>query len=126
LDIKRVSAIYCLVVGISMIGMWTFFIVSGSVPELEDRPAEITLHLVAEFSTALCLLMAGSGLLRRKDWGTPVYLLASGLLTYTLIVSPGYYITHEEPALVVMFAVFLALDLIILAMFLRDMLHISD
>ncbi|MCG7844336.1 MAG: hypothetical protein MIO90_02765 [Methanomassiliicoccales archaeon] len=52
--------------------------------------------------------------------GSQAYLFATGLLTYTLIVSPGYYVTREETAFVGMFSVFLVLDLIILIDMLRD------
>jgi hypothetical protein len=119
LELRKIAAIYCLLVGISMFGMWSVFIASGSVPEFDERPAEIGLHLIAEFATALSLIIAGYGLLSKKSWGLNSYIFASGLLTYTLIVSPGYYVTRDEIALVVMFAIFLVIDIALLACMLR-------
>ncbi len=96
-----------------MVGMWTMFVLTDSIPEIEERPAEIALHLVAEFSTAFALMLAGYGMLKGREWATSAFLFASGLLTYTLIVSPGYYVTHDDPILVIMFSVFLLVDLLL-------------
>ena len=119
MELRRIAAFYCLFIGISMIGMWSVFIITDAVPEIETKPAEIGLHVIAEILTATALLIGGLGLLFRKRWGFNMYLVASGLLTYTLIVSPGYYITKEEPVFVAMFGLFLALDIILLVMMLK-------
>jgi peptidoglycan/LPS O-acetylase OafA/YrhL len=119
MDIKKVAAIYCVIIGVSMIGMWSAFLVADSVPEIDTKPAEIGLHILAEFLTAASLIIAGFGLLSRRNWGSSAYLVASGLLTYTLIVSPGYYVTRGEAVFVAMFALFLVIDLVLLVIMLR-------
>ncbi len=119
MDLRRVAAVYCFFIGVSMIGMWSVFLSTGSVPEIDVKPAEIGLHLIAEFSTAIFLIIAALGLLTKKDWGFNAYLIASGLLTYTLIVSPGYYVTRDEIIFVAMFALFLIIDLVLLAFMLK-------
>lgn len=119
MELRKVAAFFCFFIGISMIGMWSVFLATGTVPEIETKPAEIGLHVVAEMLTAIMLIVGGFGLLYRKSWSINAYLFASGLLTYTLIVSPGYYVTRGEAAFVVMFAIFLVLDLLILALMLR-------
>jgi hypothetical protein len=120
MEIKRAAAGFCIVIGALMFGMWSFFLAAGTVPELETRPAEIVLHLAAEFLTAVMLIIGGFGLLRGSRWGFNAYLVASGLLTYTLIMSPGYYLARGEYVFVAMFGAFLLLDLAFLALMLRD------
>jgi hypothetical protein len=95
-----------------MILMWVFFIVSGQVPELQTRPAEILLHIIDELSTALLLVVSGALVLNRVKWGNLTLLVAFGMLFYTMIVSPGYYIRSGEPSFVAMFAVLLAVGIV--------------
>ncbi len=108
----KAAAIFSIVVGTSMILMWMMFYFTGSIPELESEPVRIAMHLLAEFATAITLIIAGWGLLQAKAWAVNVYLLATGALLYTLIQSPGYFVQTGEPVFVLMFAV-----LIILASF---------
>ncbi len=108
----KAAAVFSMVVGISMILMWMMFYFTGSIPELESEPARIAMHLLAEFATALALIIAGWGLLKAKTWGVNIYLLATGALLYTMIQSPGYFVQSGEAGFVVMFVV-----LIILALF---------
>ena len=108
---SKFASIYVVVVGVLMIVMWSFFIISGQVPELQTKPAEILLHIVAELLTALLLAVSGVLVLRRVQWANLTLLIAFGMLFYTMIVSPGYYIQKGAAAFVVMFALLLALGL---------------
>ena len=95
-----------------MFGQWGFFLAVGAVPELATEPVRIAFHLAAEFVTAACLVVSGIALLRRKPFAKDLGLFAAGLLAYTAIVSPGYFAQQGQWALVIMFAVILALDLV--------------
>lgn len=108
----KAAAVFSIIVGISMILMWLMFYFTGSIPELESKPASIAMHLLAEFATAIALVIAGWGLLKAKTWSVNIYFLATGALLYTMIQSPGYFIQSGEAGFVIMFAV-----LIILALF---------
>ena len=110
----NIAGWFSLCIGLLMLGQWTFFLLSGQVPELKTKPAEIVLHITAEFVTAIALLVAGVGLLLATSWGIFLYLVATGMLLYTLIVSPGYYVQRRTWPLVTMFAVILVLTLILL------------
>ncbi len=46
--VSSYAAAYAILVGISMLGMWSMFYIAGSIPELETRPMEIALHLLGE------------------------------------------------------------------------------
>jgi hypothetical protein len=96
---------YGISVGFLMVGMWIFFFAVLGVPELETEPWRIGFHLVAEVITAIALLIGGMALLAHKSWGVSLYLVAVGMLIYTMINSPGYFAQQGEWAFVVMFAV---------------------
>jgi len=106
------ASVFALVVGAGMIGQWLFFLVTGQVPELKTEPLRIRFHLVAEFATAIALLVGGIALLTNQTWGRWFYLLAMGMLLYTVIVSPGYFAEKGQWAFVGMFAAILLLALV--------------
>lgn len=110
------AAIYAIVVGAGMIGQWLVFLATGQVPELKTEPLRIRFHLAAEFATALALVVGGLALLTGQSWGRWFYLLAMGMLLYTVSVSPGYFAQKGQWAFVGMFAVVLLLALVSIAL----------
>ena len=90
-----------------MILMWVFFLVTGSVPEFETEPIRITMHILAEVLTAILLIISGIGIIKQKSWAKMLTLLSLGMLIYTLIQSPGYFMETGEYIIVVMFAIML-------------------
>ena len=109
---KKAVAIYAVIIGAGMLCMWLFFIATGSVGEFETKPAEIALHLAAEFGTAALLLASGILSLKNRPLGRPLLLAALGMLLYTVIVSPGYYVQRGEVPFAVMFFVLIILTAI--------------
>jgi len=101
-----------IIVGFLMIGMWSFFLVTGKVPEIQTEPFRIAFHLAAEFATAIFLIIGGVGLLRNLPRATSIYFVAAGMLLYSLIVSPGYYAQQGEWPFVAMFAILLIVALV--------------
>lgn len=113
-------SIYAIVVGVMMLAMWLFFLIAGMVPEFETKTAEILLHLTAEFLTAISLITAGFVVLKGiKGWKW-MYPFSMGMLMYTLIVSPGYYLQSGEYAFVAMFAVLVVMTALFLGMYLKQ------
>ena len=112
--IRRVAAIYSIVVGASMLGMWGLFYSVGTIPELATQPVRIMFHIVAECFTAAALIVAGVGLVRGRSWGGRLYLLATGALLYTVIQSPGYFWQQGDYGFIVMFAVLLLVGIVLL------------
>ena len=113
------AAWYAILVGLLMAGQWIFFLASGQVPELQSEPWRIAFHLLAEGATALGLILGGTALLRRATWARPVYLVTTGMLLYSLIVSPGYFAQLGQWPLVGMFAALLFLTLVSLMKVMR-------
>jgi hypothetical protein len=96
-------ALFCIAVGTLMIvdGPLTYMPASFA---REDRTAnEIRLHPAAKMIIAGLLVAAGVVL---PGHGTAaVALVALGMLLYTLIQSPGYFLARHQPARAAMFAV---------------------
>lgn len=106
MKIKKYAIGYSLFMGVSMIGMWIVFYISGSIPELTTKPIELGMHVLAEITTAIFLIIGGLGLLKRRKWSSKIYFLSMGMLIYTLIMSPGYFLQKGELPFVLMFLVF--------------------
>jgi hypothetical protein len=98
-------AVYAVVVGLFMIAWWGLDLRRGAWHRGDRSHAELGLHLVAEAGTAALLVGSGIALLlggaRAERWA----LLALGMLLYTVVVSPGYFLARRELPPVWMFAV---------------------
>jgi hypothetical protein len=108
------ASLYAIAVGIGMIGQWSVSLATGRVPELRSEPFRIGFHLAGEFLTAIALIAGGLGLWAGNTWGQPTYLVAVGMLLYTVVVSPGYFAQRREWSMVGVFAALLVLALIAL------------
>jgi hypothetical protein len=111
---------YGIVVGVLMLGMWGFFLATGQVPELQSEPFRIAFHLAGEFATAIALIVGGIGLLQKFLRAATIYLVAAGMVLYSLIVSPGYYAQLGQWAFVVMFALLIVLTLVSILLLVRS------
>jgi hypothetical protein len=116
MKLKKITAIYSIIIGIAMIGMWLSFIATNQVPEIKTEPIRITYHLIGEFLTAILLLIGGFGLFTKRGWGFHVFLISMGMLLYTVIVSAGYYAENGDMAMLGMFTVFQVLTVIFIGL----------
>ncbi len=103
---------YGIVVGLCMFGQWGLFLATGQVPELQTEPIRLAFHLAAEFATAAMLIIGGVALLGHKSWGVSLYLVAVGMMVYSVIVSPGYFAQQGQWVFVGMFAILLLLAVV--------------
>lgn len=117
------SAVVAICIGALMALMWSFFIVTGKVPEFQSRPVEIVLHLVAEYATAILLVVSGALSIRGVRWAHLTMPIAFGMLSYTLVVSPGYYLQQGSYAVGLMFAALLATAIVALILQLRTLMR---
>ncbi|MBU1159289.1 MAG: hypothetical protein KKE24_08115 [Candidatus Thermoplasmatota archaeon] len=111
MNIRSAVAAYSIIIGIMMAAMWSVFALTDQIPELESSPLEISFHLAAELTTAFALLLGGVAITMRRHWGYQANMVALGMLSYTVIVSPGYYAESGELAFVAMFGVLMILTL---------------
>ena len=101
-------AIVPILIGLSMLGFWAVAVATRRVPEIDSGGIEIWFHIAAEAVTGVVLIFGGIAVL--VDGESPLTVVLSslglGMLVYTLIVSPGYYVERRDAPLVWMFAGF--------------------
>lgn len=107
----KFAAIYSIFVGVGMIAQWLISYFSHQIPELTTEPYRIAFHLAGEFITAVLIIVAGIRLFQTRKKAKRLYYVATGMLLYTSIVSPGYFAQLGVWAWVSMFAVILILAL---------------
>jgi hypothetical protein len=101
---KTIVSVYSIVMGTLMLAVWLGLWAFGAIPELIAKPWETAMHLTAEFTTAGLLIASGIGLLVDAPWATRLNVFASGMLVYSLIQSPGYYLQKNAMMFVALFA----------------------
>lgn len=108
----NLGATFAIAVGLGMIGQWIYFLVKGEVAETRTSPVELGFHLLAEFVTAIALIIGGIILFMGMRWGLAVYLLAAGALLYSATNSAGYFAQRRNWSFVLVFGVILLLTLL--------------
>ena len=88
---KNAASIFSLFCGIAMLIVWAILLGTGNVTELQTSPFQVTLLLVAEFLTAVSLILGRFGLLMGKRWGLRTDLAALGMLLYCTVFSIGVF-----------------------------------
>ena len=73
---RKIEAVFSILMGAAFLGTWLVLFLLGKVPELATSPLQTGLLLVAEFLTGLSLIVGGIGLLARTCWGVPLDLVA--------------------------------------------------
>lgn len=116
MELRKIAAIYSIIIGIAMIGMWISLITTNQVPEINTEPIRISYHLIGEFLTAILLLIGGFGLFTHRGWSFHVFLISMGMLLYTVIVSAGYYGQNGDIIMVVMFTLFQILTVLFIVL----------
>ena len=104
MEAQSVVAVYAIVVGILVGGLWLANLRTGRVPELNTRPWEIRLHVAAETLLALTMIAGGVAALLEISPGSLVVLFGLGMTWYSIVNSSGYYIERHERVPVMMFA----------------------
>lgn len=120
MKLRKSKAIYAILVGISIIGLWLMLFSTGQIPELETKLFDISLHIISELILAITLILSGIALLRQSRWSEKLFLLSMGLLIYSVINAAGYYGQDGNWAMVLMFAGLLTIALIFTAYSMRD------
>ena len=119
MEMKKKIAIYPVIIGLLMVGMWTVLLTTGQVMETGTAPLEISYHLVSEFLTAFLLVIGGYGLYTGRGWGFGIFLVSMGMLLYSVINATGYYAGQGEIAMVGMFTVLTVLTALLLVLSFR-------
>ncbi len=104
-------AAYSVVVGLFMMGFWGYLVATKQA-ELDQRPWDMRLHITAEFTTAILLVLSGAGAVLASSGLAALAPIALGMLLYTTVNSPGFYAGKRNRPMVAMFAALTALTVI--------------
>ncbi len=98
----RWVAYYSILMGVLQIGTWVVLYFLGVVRSYYlDKPFQTIFLLIAEFLTALAVIVGGTGILAGLKWGIPLDLAALGMMLYCAIFSFGSFgQTGNAPAAV--------------------------
>lgn len=99
-----IVAVYCISIGALIAAWWVNSLRLGAWNRGDRAHSELALHLTGEFGTAAMLIVAGIALLLVGPNAGVIAGAALGMLLYTAIVSPGYFLNRHETPVVAMFA----------------------
>jgi hypothetical protein len=114
--LQKIEALFSIVVGIGICGIWIMLMSAGGIAELETEPVRITLHVLSEFLTALLLIIGGVALLKKKSRAKAFFYVSQGMLIYSVLNAAGYYVQLNNAAMGIMFSVILAISAVLLIM----------
>ena len=111
---KKAIAIYSIIAGIAVPGLWSLILLGGNIPE---GPVELGFHLYSEFLMAVVCVMGGILLLKSKPLALVAVLAGHAMVIYSTLNAAGYYGDRGENFSMIMFIVlftFSVLSLILL------------
>jgi hypothetical protein len=111
-------AVYSLLVGSLMLAWWGISLAGGALERTDRSRAEMALHLLAEFLTAAWLLAGGVALIIMGTGAAGFAGVGLGMLLYTVIVSPGYFLARREYPPVYVFGGLAALTVVAIVLLL--------
>jgi hypothetical protein len=104
MDLRKAKATFSIVVGVSIMSLWGMLFITERIPELETEPINISFHIVSELLLAMALLASGVELFRKSKRADKYFLVAMGLLLYSVVNAAGYYGESSNWVMVGMFA----------------------
>jgi len=107
-----------------MLGMWFLLLIKREVPDLKTKPTQIFFHLVAEFLTAVTLIIGGIGFIMNQPWGMAIFFIAIGMVIYSTINAAGFYGQLKDWPMFIILIVFTIFSLLITSMILLIEFHI--
>ncbi|UCE14303.1 MAG: hypothetical protein JSV04_03780 [Candidatus Heimdallarchaeota archaeon] len=99
MNLKKVLSIYAVTVGALMLISWVILFginQSDLATDIKTKPIEMLFVLINEILTACTLIIGGYGLFSNRVWGSRVFLLGTGMLTYSMINNLGFSLQHSD------------------------------
>jgi hypothetical protein len=97
------SAAFGIIVGVAIILIWLYRILTGGVPELWDSMLQTKLHVLIQLLTGLFLIVSGWALWTGKSWAFKAFILANGMLIIAVINAVSWYGDRGEMGFVLFF-----------------------
>jgi hypothetical protein len=96
-DIERITGWFTVAVGVTVLAFWAVQLASGRVPEIQTDAVSIGVRIGADALTGIALLVAGGAVLTGKSYAERAFLLAFGLLTYSLLSMVALFAARGDP-----------------------------
>lgn len=117
--LNKVKAIYSILMGLSIISLWSMLFITQQIPELETELFDISFHIFSELLLAITLIIGGINLLRDTKKSEMVFFLSMGLLVYSVINAAGYYGQQANWGMFGMFGTFAIISTILVILSLK-------
>lgn len=105
--LSLISGIYAIILGLGIISLWIMLLRTKQIPELEDEPIAIGFHITAETLMGVVSIVSGILMFINLSWKIYPFILAMGMIIYSVINSAGYYGQKKEWSFVIMFGIIL-------------------
>ncbi len=120
---RKVTAVYSILMGVLLIGTWLVLFALGQVPEIWTQPLDTGFLLAAEFLTGISLVAGGWGLLTVRPWGFTLVVFAFGMMFYTVVRSIGLFAEQGVPLAAAWFVLVTVSTLLLMGYFLQRASH---
>ncbi|RLE01620.1 MAG: hypothetical protein DRJ13_06680 [Bacteroidetes bacterium] len=111
---EKLSAIYLLTVGVSVLILWTIILSSG---EIVEGPIEFSFHLFSEILMAVTCILAGMIFLRNRSSSRKMCIAGHSLIIYSVLNAAGYYAQTGSYAMPVVFIALFLISMIFVVRF---------
>ncbi len=115
MKVRRLKAIFSLIVGISILALWGMLFSTNQIPELATEPFRISLHIFSELLLAVLLIATAVSIWKRSKSADRLFVFTMGVLLYSVINAAGYFGQSGSIGLIVIFGV-LAICAVILVL----------
>lgn len=107
--IKSIIAYYSIFLGVTVLLMWTFILVSK---DIEEGKREMLFHLFSEVLMAVLSITSGFVLLKKGK--SNLIIAAHAMVIYSVLNAAGYYLEKGEQLMTSLFLILFLLSLTIL------------
>ncbi|MFX1521687.1 MAG: hypothetical protein ACFFCD_17410 [Promethearchaeota archaeon] len=102
MKLKKITAIYSMLIGIVDVLTWAILIVTNNVPDLKTNVLNFSFHWTSEFLMAGLLIIAGYLILSDNILSPRVYYFATGILIIAIIGADIFYIINFNLILLIL------------------------
>jgi hypothetical protein len=114
-ELKKSIVIYSFVMGLMLIIVWFFLLITQNpvlILDIEAKPVEMLFVLFVEILTALTLLIASYGIYKSYSWSRDVFILGNGMLLYSMINNLGFSIQVQDITNILLMSLLIPINLI--------------
>jgi len=93
--IEKLLSLFLVIMGISIISVWTLLIITDNVPDIKKDLISLSFHWTSELLLALISIIIAFAILFNKKWGQSSVFFTLGLALSSTFNAVFYYIFNE-------------------------------